>query len=190
MSGRKNWPKKNFPNIRERYNRVTAMLEFQATHKWFDDDCLKYVITELVESGTVYISERVAEMKLFSIGGYSADAFKGGLSGRKVTENNLKNRKRQGITWEHVIPIKVLMDTIKKEFNSNNLDLDRFKEIVSAAHICIVTLADNDNLEKDKMTDSCNNSVNDPVNDPWARYKKASKKDKEIGIYSLDISRL
>lgn len=139
MSGRKNWPKKIFLDIKERYKRVTAMLKFQATHNWFDDDCLKYVITELVESGTVYISERVSKMDPFPIEGYSVNDFKDGLKERKVTETDLKNRKRQGITWEHVIPIKVLMKTIKKEFNSNNLNLDRFQEIVSVAHICIVT---------------------------------------------------
>lgn len=170
----KNYSDKVFSNNNFDENRFEIVKDFLAFFDKYkeseivDKSFLKYNLTELIESGKVYISEAALkefdQARITQLCGNDLSNFPTKPHQLRYTQY-LRAEKPEGqkFTWEHVVPVGVLLDLIKE---NKSLTQEKFSEISQMAHVCIVTNEENNKLNKyqDKMPDGWDKD------NPWARY--------------------
>lgn len=180
----KNYSKEEFEKIKDRrYSIVEKLLKLNSKDPVvYDEKALKFIITELIESGTVYVSEKAYSIirnyakcspneKICQLCSISI----AGLSNRALTYNDYKILKKglpkNSLCWEHVVPINVLIASLITQYSKNEYTEDYFSNIAKIANVCIVTSQENKKLTEwqSKMPEQI-----DPQKEPWARYEKCN----------------
>lgn len=170
----KNYSQKKFGkiNLEKRYRIVKTFIDFYKKQEDFnilDDSFLKYNLTELIESGNVYMSKEAYSKftdEKYIIGKIPIYQFKDGPVQLRYSQYIHNKNKPEGLIWEHVVPVDKL---IKLLLDEDDLSKEKFMDISSKANVCIVTSDENEKLGE-KYQSTMPENWNLENGDPWARY--------------------
>ena len=171
---------KSIPNIKERCDIIHAVINLEKQYNWFDKIDLRYFLKVLLENGIVCISkEAYSQYKRNNVLWKSdipkhfndKEALKCILTQRKQTKNIKTRVNRSNVSWEHVVPTKVLVDKLLELDKSGTLSDKKIEEMIEKyGYVCLVTKDENRKLDKNKFREKMPQGWK-YGDDAFARYK-------------------
>ena len=179
----------NFPDITKTREIAEKLLRLHKDDpEVFDKGFLSYCLKELLESGSVFISEKAFKKledylkednanqeKLSKVEKiYSKFSQTSCISDRALIERDLDGiRKDVGVVWEHMIPVNILIDILLK---TDSDKLQSTLEIIrEKAHVAIISTDEDKGLNKDGFKQKMpgeDQSIEAIISAPDARYKQ------------------